>query len=91
MAAIRLAPDAETMIRSLVEWESVEHVSFTAHTQERKRTHSCIHVCIKSQMKGAAANVVFGVLARLPDGNVPVKKVRFVSGMPVCEKFAGLY
>jgi hypothetical protein len=41
-------------------------------------------------MNGAAAIDVLGALAKLPEGNVPVKNVRFVSGTPL-EKLAGLY
>jgi len=45
-----------------------------------------MNVCIKSQIAGAAAIVVFGAAARLGVGNVPVNNVKFVSGRPVTEK-----
>lgn len=91
MAAIGLAPNTETMVGSLVQRESVIHVSILARAHPFRETHSCIHVCINSQMKGAADCDVFGALVRLPEENVPVKKVRLVFGTPVCEKSAGLY
>jgi hypothetical protein len=41
-------------------------------------------------IKGAAAIVVLGAFAGFCEANVPVRKVRFVSGTPLWEKFDGL-
>jgi hypothetical protein len=90
MPSIRLSPNVEVIVGGLIAWKSVR-VSDAEHTTAWTETYSCIHVCIKSQMKGAAFKVVFGELAKLAEGNVPAKKVRLVSGTPVSEKFAGLY
>lgn len=55
----------------------------------RDGKYSCIHVCMKSYMKGAAVVEVLGALESFCEANVPVTNVRFVSGRLV-EKFAGL-
>lgn len=60
------------------------------YVQMHGQTYSCIQVCMKCHMNGAAAIVVFGALANFRDAKVPVRKVRFVSGTPF-EKSAGVY